>query len=88
MRIIFHHQCDKDIARLKKSGWNMDAFATFLRDCQQWPLPLRYEAHQLLGEEQGIWDIHIRQNWVVLLKKNGNVITLLRTGTHAMLGIG
>lgn len=88
MRIIFHHQCDKDLARLKKSGWKMESFAQFLQDCQHWPLPAKYEAHTLLGDQSGVWDIHILQNWIVLLKKEGNAITLLRTGTHAMLGIG
>ncbi len=65
----------------------MEPFAVFLRDCQHWPLPVKYEAHMLIGDQQGIWDIHIRQNWIVLLKKEKDTITLLRTGTHAMLGI-
>jgi len=88
MRIIFHRQCDKDLARLKKSGWKMEPFIEFLHECQHWPLHAKYKAHELLGNRQGIWDIHIRQNWIVLLKKEGNAITLLRTGTHASLGIG
>ncbi|MEK7562925.1 MAG: type II toxin-antitoxin system mRNA interferase toxin, RelE/StbE family [Patescibacteria group bacterium] len=87
MKIDFHHQCDKDLARLKKSGWKMEPFAEFLRSCQTWPLPVQYEAHVLLGDQKGVWDIHIRQNWIVLLKKEDNTIKLLRTGTHAMLGI-
>lgn len=89
LRIDYARQFKKDLLRLKKAGWKMstfDEFADVLRN--QWPLPSRYEAHQLVGDKEGIWDIHIRQNWVLFLKKEGSVITLLRTGTHADLGIG
>lgn len=87
MRVLFHRRCDKDLERLKAAGWNMKPFEQFLLDCVQWPLPKKYEAHQLMGDKDGIWDIHIRQNWIVFLKKEGSVIRLLRTGTHADLGI-
>lgn len=89
MKIVFHRTCDKDLIRWKRAGWDMEPFKQFLRDCaDSWPLPSKYEAHPLHGDLEGVWDIHIRRNWLVLLKKEGNTITLLRTGTHAMLGIG
>jgi addiction module RelE/StbE family toxin len=66
----------------------MHPFDLFIEELQShWPLPAKYETHPMLGDQNGVWDIHIRQHWIVLLKKEGNAITLLRTGTHAMLGI-
>lgn len=66
----------------------MESFKAFLDDCGgSWPLSRKYELHMLHGEKESIWDIHIRQNWLVLVKRNGDTITLLRTGTHAYLGI-
>lgn len=87
MKVFFHHQCEKDVRRCKKAGWDMTLFERFMNDCERWPLPQKYEAHELLGEKKGIWDIHLRQNWLVFLKKEGDTITLLRTGTHASLGL-
>jgi mRNA interferase YafQ len=89
MKIDYHRTFRKDLRRLRKSGWDMHLFDTFVEDLRiLWPLPAKYEVHPLHGVHSGIWDIHIRQNWLVLLKKEGDAITLLRTGTHAMLGIG
>lgn len=42
----------------------------------------------LVGDKKGIWDVRIRRNWVVFLKKEDSVMTLLRTGTQGELGIG
>lgn len=88
-RIEYARKFKKDLLRLKKSGWSMEPFEEF--SCvlmEQWPLPPKYKPHLLHGDKRDIWDIHLRQNWVVFLKKEGQSITLLRTGTHAHLGIG
>ena len=52
-----------------------------------WPPLAKYEAHRLSGELEGIWDIHIRQNWVVLAKFEQETVYILRMGTHAELGL-
>ena len=87
MKVFFHHQCEKDVRKWKRAGWDLSLFEQFIADCAAWPLPKKYEAHELLGEKKGIWDIHLRQNWLIFLKKEGETITLLRTGTHALLGL-
>jgi len=88
MNIHFHKRFEHDWMKLKQSGWNIKLLERFVSTCTAWPLPKAYEAHQLAGDLTGLWDAHIRQNWVVLFRKEKNDIFLLRTGTHAMLGIG
>lgn len=88
MKIRFHRQFRKDLLGLRRSGWDMAPFEAFLDVLEvQWPLPPKYEAHMLRGDRAGMWYIHLRQNWIVFLKREGTTITLLRTGTHAMLGL-
>jgi addiction module RelE/StbE family toxin len=68
----------------------MDLFENFLKVVLEdtWPLPRHYRAHLLQGNLKGVWDVHLRHNWVIFFQKKETVITLLRTGTHAYLGIG
>lgn len=73
---------------MMESGWDRQLLDAFILSCEHWPLSGAYEVHRMKGEMAGVWDAHIRQNWVVLFRKNGDCIYFLRTGTHAMLGIG
>lgn len=78
----------KDVAKRRKSGSSMVPFDEFVHLISGiWPLPAKYEAHLLVGPMDGIWDVHIRQNWVVLLQFHHGTIRFLRMGTHAELGL-
>ena len=88
MQILFDKAFHRDYARWKKAGWDMDALDAFIQEAEAaWPLPDKYGVHPLKGALRGVWDAHIRENWVVFFAKNKTTITLLRTGTHAYLGI-
>lgn len=88
MRILIEPTFHRDYARWKKAGWNMRQLDAFLNDATaHWPLSPKYKAHQLKGHLQGVWDVHIRQNWVVFFRVEKEYIKLLRMGTHAYLGI-
>ena len=52
-----------------------------------WPPAVQYEAHLLSGDLEGVWDIHLRQNWIVLVKFHEGTVWALRMGTHAELGL-
>lgn len=90
MQIEFHKEFHRDIRKWRKAGWDMAPFEQFIDALlnDEWPLPKRYQAHPLHGDMEGTWDVHLRQNWLVFLRKEKNQILLLRTGTHAYLGIG
>ena len=84
-----HRQFIRDVKRLKKAGWNLGILGDFLEALQKGqPFPARYKIHPLHGELGGIWDAHIVHNWVILFRFVGDsTIELLRTGTHASVGL-
>ena len=78
----------KDMKRWKKSGRSMDPFDEFVLIVQKiWPPPPKYEPHMLAGTFKGLWDIHLRQNWVLLLQFENGILYFVRMGTHADLGL-
>jgi mRNA interferase YafQ len=87
-QIKFSKRFIKDVRRWRKSGQNMALFDEFVAVIMQtWPPPQKYEPHLLQGPFEGVWDIHLRQNWVVLLKFELGTVSFLRMGTHAELGL-
>lgn len=78
----------KDVKKWRKSGQNMKLFDEFVDVITHtWPPPEQFEPHLLRGPFEGIWDIHLRQNWVVLLQFRSGTVYFLRMGTHAELGL-
>lgn len=70
------------------AGKDIEPLNTFIDVVRTtWPPPAKYEAHMLGGPLEGIWDIHIRQNWIVLLRFEKSTLYFLRMGTHADLGL-
>ncbi len=52
-----------------------------------WPPPAKFEAHLLQGKLEGKWDVHLRQNWVLLLEFDAGTLRFVRMGTHSELGL-
>ena len=79
----------KDLKKWKRSGKGIEPLEDLLRMIQEgmWSPIAKYEAHMLMGNLEGMWDIHIRQNWVVLAKFENGIVYILRMGTHADLGL-
>lgn len=78
----------KAVRKWRKSGKGMEPLEEFVDVVRTtWPPPVKYEAHTLGGSLEGVWDIHLRQNWVLLLSFNKGTIRFLRMGTHAELGL-
>jgi len=50
-------------------------------------LPSEYKPHILSGKYNGIWECHIKPDWLLLWKQDNNTLTLLMldTGTHSDL---
>ena len=53
---------------------------------RQGHLPDKYHPHPLHGYN-GLWECHIKPNWLLEYEKDGNVLvlTLTRTGSHSDL---
>lgn len=87
--IHYHRHFKRDLERLKRAGWDLEPLRTFMKALFVFPLPKRYGLHKLHGELEGIWDVHIAHDWVVFFRYvDESDVELLRTGTHAMLGMG
>ncbi|MBI1812693.1 type II toxin-antitoxin system mRNA interferase toxin, RelE/StbE family [Candidatus Peregrinibacteria bacterium] len=87
-QLEFTKRFRKEVKKWERSGQSMEPFYEFVAAVKAtWPPPAQYEAHLLTGDLEGIWDIHLRQNWVILLRFDAGVVRFLRMGTHADLGL-
>lgn len=87
-QLNFSRQFLKDVRKWRKSGQSMALFDTFVMVIMRtWPPPANYQPHLLHGPFAGVWDIHLRQNLVVLLRFQTGTVYFLRMGTHAELGL-
>jgi len=52
---------------------------------QDKPLPVKNYAHQLKGQYVGVWECHIKPDWLLMWKEDRGklVLLLLNTATHS-----
>ena len=48
-------------------------------------IPQKYCNHILKPKEEGIWECHIKPNWILIYTKTEDTLILIRTGNHADL---
>jgi mRNA interferase YafQ len=78
----------KDIKLAKKRGLKMellDEVVTVL--VTNGKLPSKYKPHVLKGNYKGLWECHIKPDWLLIWKQDDGIklISLTRTGTHSDL---
>ena len=74
----------RDIQRLARRGNDIVKFIlplALLLNGQ--PLPPQYRDHPLKGNWAGHREFHIESDWVAIYKIEGDLLILVRTGTHA-----
>src|SRR3989338_6217196 len=87
-KIEFTKKFRKEKKKWMKSGKDMRLLEEFIQTVYEtWPPPIKYEPHLLAGTMEGIWDVHLRQNWILLLRFHAGTVYFLRMGTHAELGL-
>ena len=73
---------DKDLKLCLKRGFDIqliyDAIA-LLRTTGS--LPAQYRPHKLSGNMDGIWECHLKPDWLLIWEQNDTDLTLLFTGT-------
>ena len=73
---------DKDLKLCLKRGLDIqliyDAIA-LLRTTGS--LPAQYRPHKLSGNMDGIWECHLKTDWLLIWEQNDTELTLLFTGT-------
>ena len=78
----------KDFKVIVKRGYNVSLFEDVLSMLrQEVTLPEKYSDHALRGEYTGHRECHITPDWLLIYKKENDMITLslTRTGTHSDL---
>ena len=79
-------QFERDQRRVKRRGKNLDKLWALvdllLRDD---PLPERCRRHRLPGQWNRFWECHIEPDWLLIWDETVEMLTLVRTGTHADL---
>ena len=50
-------------------------------------LPMQYHPHKLSCKFEGLWECHIKSNWLLIWQQNDTELVLIMTdtGTHADL---
>ena len=74
----------QDFKRVMRRGdLDLDDFAQALEIlAESGTLPDEYKTHKLRKDYSGVYDSHLDEDLLILWKRNRNVITLLRMGTH------
>ena len=88
LKIRYSAKFKKDFKIIVKRGYNISLFEevlTFLRE--EKTLPEKYNDHALKGDYTGHRECHITPDWLLIYKKENDMITLslTRTGSHSDL---
>lgn len=85
LKVRYSSRFKKDFKLVIRRGYNISLFEevlTLLRD--EKTLPEKYNDHALKGEYTGHRECHITPDWLLIYKKENDMITLslTRTGSH------
>ena len=83
--IRFTNRFKKDVKRCKKRGYNLSELEHAIKILQiKGKLPPKYKAHVLSGRYAGLWECHLKPDWLIVWDQNDEALTLLfmETGTH------
>ena len=84
--IIRKTQFKKDFKRIIKQGKNPKDLETVLYVViEGMPVPEKYQDHPLIAEYNGYRELHIKPDWLLVYKIEGDTLTLARTGSHSEL---
>ncbi len=79
-------QFKRDYRRCKRRGYGMSELRRVMEILIAGEvLDERHRDHELTGPWKGHRDCHIRSDWLLIYRVEGDVITFERTGTHADL---
>ena len=86
--IKYSTQFKRSLKLCKKRGYDLTLLhkaITLLS--QQGELPKEYRPHMLSGKYSGLWECHIKPDWLLVWEQNDSdlILLLLNTGTHSDL---
>jgi mRNA interferase YafQ len=87
-KISFSNKFKKDYKLCKKRGCDISKLEEVIILLQEnGKLPPKYKAHMLKGHYEGLWECHIKPDWLLVWLQDNQELTLLltNTGTHSDL---
>ena len=88
LNIVFSNRFKKDMKLAKKRGLDLELLNSVIkRLAQRKPLAPKYRDHDLGGNFRGFRECHIRPDWLLIYRIDGEdlILFLNRTGSHADL---
>jgi mRNA interferase YafQ len=73
---------ERDVQKCIRRGWDMKALGDILRllECYG-TVPSEYRPHKLSGRFNGLWECHVKDDWVVVWRRDAGRLVLILTGT-------
>lgn len=86
-RIFPTRRFSRDLKRMKKRGADLREMEDIIDQlAADQDLPLRCRPHKLVGGWTGMWECHIRPDWLLVYDLDDpDALTLVATGSHADL---
>ena len=79
---------EKDLKRCPNRGYNLQLLQEAIDILQEkGELPAQYRPHKLSGKLVGLWECHIKGDWLLIWQQNDTELILIMTdtGIHADL---
>jgi mRNA interferase YafQ len=84
--ILRKTQFKKDFKRIIKQGNDpQELEAILLLLVEEKPVPEKHRDHLLTGDYQGYRELHIKPDWLLIYRIDGDTLILARTGSHSEL---
>lgn len=86
--IEFTSRFKKDVKRCQKRGYDLTVLTQAIDLLQQTgKLPVTFKPHILKGRYDGLWECHLKPDWLMVWQQNDSELILLfmTTGTHSDL---
>lgn len=85
-RLYWTRQFKKDVKKQNNSNKDIQKLKDLLKIIHENKIiPQQYKAHKLFGLWKDHRECHIESDWLLIWKKEGNNVYLIRTGTHSEL---
>jgi len=85
---IYSNSFNKDFKICIKRKYNMELLREAMKLLENnGKLPEKYKPHKLSGNYEGVWECHIKSDWLLIWKQNDmlKTISFIGTGTHSDL---
>jgi len=86
--ILFTNQFKKDYKLCESRRYKIELLDRLLIElAETGTIPAKYNPHILKGNLSGLWEAHIKPDWLLIWDKDtkSKIITLTGTGTHSDL---